>query len=196
MPGDDAIQNLEYIYQRVGSKVTGILRKGAQRVKQHLAYMVGAKLVKRSGALLRSVQGAPVVITEIDGVINAEISAIGSLANARGQTVKQYLKTQLGTGSKTIVPTSKDFLAIPIMGGPAFRGNVPVFTPKSMPGIMMRFGQVLYAGKANKKQDLIPAFVLKQSVTVPARVNPQDAVDEAKPEILWDLRGMIQEVMR
>jgi hypothetical protein len=190
--GQDPERVLDYYGQRVEMKVIAGLRKGVAAVKRHVVAMTQTRLTKRSGALLKDVQAANVSVTGSGNLLNGELAVGGYSTNKRGQKVASYLKTHFGKGSKTITSKGK-MLAIPIQGGPAWKGAAPTATPKDMPGIMVRIGQVLYAGKS-RSRDLYPAFVLRPYVIIPRRINPQDVVDEAQMEILESLRGMVGSV--
>jgi hypothetical protein len=187
--GQDPAKALDALGQRIEMKVMDSLKKGVQAVKRHIVAMTQTRLTKRSGALLGDVQAAQVLVGGGGTLLNGELSVSGLRTNKRGQNVSRYLGTHFGKGSKTI-SAKGGMLAIPIQGGPAWRGAAPTATPKDMPGIMVRIGQVLYAGKG-RSRDLVPAFVLRPSVTIPRRIDPQDAVDEAQMEILEGFRGLV-----
>lgn len=190
--GQDPEKALGALGQRIELKVMDALKKGVQAVKRHIVAMTQTRLTKRSGALLGDVQAAQVLVGGGGTLLNGELNVSGLRANKRGQKVAQYLGTHFGKGSITI-SAKGGMLAIPIQGGPAWRGAAPTATPKDMPGIMVRIGQVLYAGKG-RSRDLVPAFVLRPSVTIPRRIDPQDAVDEAQMEILEGFRGLVGSV--
>ena len=185
--------------QRIELKVLRGLKRGVEAVKRHLVAMTETRLVRRSGALLRDVKAAKVIINGKGSQFSGELHVIGLSANTRGQKVRQYLNTHFGKGKKTITSKGK-LLAIPIKGGPAAPfgrsfGTNAISSPKDMKGIMVRIGQVLYAG-SGKSRDLYPAFVLRPYVVIPRRIDPQDAVDEAQMEILENFRGLVGSVNR
>jgi hypothetical protein len=191
--GQDPVQALQLLHQRVEMKVMTALKQGVQAVKRHLVVMTETRLTKRSGALLSDVKGAQVLVGGGGTLLTGELSVSGLRTNRRGQRTAQYIGTHFGTGAKTIHAKNGQMLAIPIQGGPAWKSTAPTATPKDMPGIMVRIGQVLFAGKG-RSRNLEPAFVLRPSVTIPRRINPQDAVEEAQMEILEGFRGMVGSV--
>jgi hypothetical protein len=191
--GADPVEVLQRIGRRLEMKAIEGVRKGTLAVKRHLVAMMQTRLTKRSGALFKDVQAANVDVVSTGAVVHGTIRISGMSQNKRGQYVSQYLHTHFGKGAQTIRAKNGMMLAIPIQGGPAWRGAAPTATPKDMPGIMVRVGQVLFAGKG-RSRDLVPAFVLRPSVTIQRRINPQDAVDEAQMEILENFRGMVGSV--
>lgn len=190
--GADPIKNLAYIGQRIEMKVITALRKSVLSVRRHLVAMTETRLVRRSGALIKEVRTANASVHNRGSRFEGELKISGYSKNKRGQSVRQYIGTHFGKGVKRI-SAKNGMLAIPIKGGPAWRGAAPTAAPKDMKGIMVRIGQVLYAGKG-RSRDLVPTFVLRPSVTIPRRVNPQDAVDEAQMEILSHFQGLVGSV--
>ena len=194
----EVLSKLSYVYQKVELRVAKALKQGVQAVKRHLIAMTSTRLARRSGALQKSVSGALVgVRSGGPGRLDGTLTVIGIARNRRGTPVSRYLGTHFGKGKKTI-NAKTGMLAIPIKGGPAnaFTGRFSTLataSPKDMPGIMVRIGQVLYAGQG-KSRDLYPAFVLKPRVVIPRRVDPQDAVNEAQMEILENFRGLVESV--
>ena len=188
----DPLRILPQVLRSIELKVISGVRKSVASVKRHLVAMTVTRLVRRSGALHKEVRGADINVVSTGTRINGRLTISGMSANKRGQRVSQYLETHFGKGVKRISAKS-GMLAIPIQGGPAWRGAAPTAAPKDMKGIMVRIGQVLYAGKG-RSRDLVPTFVLRPSVTIPRRVNPQDAVDEAQMEILSHFQGLVGSV--
>lgn len=185
----DPLRILPQVLRRIELKVIDGVRKSVNSVKRHLVAMTVTRLTRRSGALHKDVRAADVNVVSTGMMINGRLSVSGMSSNKRGQRVSQYLGTHFGKGVKRI-SAKGGMLAIPIKGGPAWVGAAPTAAPKDMKGIMVRIGQVLYAGKG-KSRDLAPAFILKPSVIIPRRVNPQDAVDEAQMEILSHFQGLV-----
>jgi hypothetical protein len=187
--GKDPVQTLEYIGGMLETKVAYALKKGVAAVKRHLVIMTSSRLTKRSGALIGDVQAAEPRVGGGGTLFTGELHISGMRVNKRGQKTAQYIGTHFGKGSKTITSKGR-MLAIPIKGGPAWKGAAPTAAPKDMPGIMVRIGQVLFAGRG-RSRDLSATFVLRPYVVIPRRVDPQDAVDEAQMEILEGFRGMV-----
>jgi len=193
----DPVQSMSYIISRIEQRVSEALKSSVNEVKRHLVAMAQTRLTKRSGALQRDVSASQVMVTRGQGdIIEGTLTVSGGSKNKRGYSVREYLGTHFGKGVTIISAKGGGMLAIPIKGGPAWKASAPTAAPKDMKGIMVRIGQVLYAGSSFKSRSLDPGFVLKPSVTISKRVNPQDAVDEAQPAILSKFIGLIQEVSK
>lgn len=180
---------LDAVGQKLDAAVSKALTAGLKATQRHLIAMVSARLTKRSGALLQTIQDMKPVVHNEGGTIQGDLEVTTTGKNARGESVSSYMWTQLGKGSTKITGKNKAYLAVPIQGGPAFPGNVPLNTPSTFWGMLVRIKQVLYADIGGGGRQMPPTFALVHNVTVPARVRPQDAVDEAQPEILKGFGG-------
>ena len=175
--------------QKMDAAVSKALTRGLNASKRHLIAMVSTRLTRRSGALSQAVQGMVPVIHNEGNTIQGDLELTTAGKNARGQSVTSYIWTQLGKGVTRITGKARSYLAIPIQGGPAYPGNVPLNTPATFWGLLVRIKQVLYADIGGGGRNMPPTFALIHNVTVPTRVSPQDAVDEAQAEILAGFGG-------
>jgi hypothetical protein len=98
--------------------------------------------------------------------------------------------------SYTIKPTNKQFLTVPLpaalTAAGVARGHMegPPWTFLGMP-TFIRKGVIF--GKTGKDQ-IVPLFVLKASVTVPRRIDiQQDILDPMRPEFVADCRALVGE---
>ena len=188
----DPIQTLDKLVSQLAFKVKGVVEKHskslwAHTVTRHLAGGTSAdRLARRSGTLARSTR--PLTVSMEGSKI---MGGIGFSA--------PYAEVHIGpAGSKvTIRPKNKQFLAIPLpaaktaagvaRGGPRDGIWGPTFISK---GII--FG---YSGgtKGTQSKKPIPLFVLKRSVVVPRRVDPdKHLLDWVKPEFVQDLAKVVE----
>lgn len=168
---------LEEFSLRADENVRQAVIKTLNQVKRIIVGMTRAKLTKRSGALLSSIENAGAQIEQgPSGMVVGKISTMGTAQDARGNPVHKYIGVHFGYEGKAtrIFPTHKMYLAVPITGGPAYSGNVPIYTPAMLGNDIHRQGQILIT---NSGQAI---FALVRSVVVKARVDPQKAANQAR----------------
>ena len=150
--------------------------------------MIGLKnagvLNSRSGELKRSITAQPATV---DGDVVRGYIGIGT----------KYGKVQFGKSGQTyhMMPKSAQWLTIPLPGALASNGTArgsagdkaifgQTFFAKSKAGNLILFGKLNYvrgkkAGQA--KGDILPLFVLKKSVDVPATITTESLRDWTQP---------------
>ncbi len=128
----------------------------------------------------------------------------GNILEAALVAPPAWARTHIGVGSTTIAAKSGGFLAIPTDFVRQVRGH-PV-GPKQYSGMVV-FGGIIWGkagwggagsggglrqrrtgGEKFKKQDLIPLFILKKSVIIQKRINPQSLINFMKPIFLAGLK--------
>ncbi|MBM4286900.1 MAG: hypothetical protein FJ135_01910 [Deltaproteobacteria bacterium] len=183
----DPVKALDQLIQGLVPKVTKVVEKHSlllweHTVSRHLAGGTAAdRLARRSGTLARSTRPLKV---RVEGS-----KVVGGLAFGA-----EYAKVHIGPSGSTftIRPRNKQFLAIPLpaartaagvpRGGPLDQIWGPTFISK---GVIYGFSGGT-RGSQNDKP--IPLFVLKRSVVVPRRVDPEvHLLDWVKPQFLADL---------
>ena len=147
-------------------------------------------VAKRTGALGRSVV---TVTPQVSGDRIAGGISVGEV----------YGPIHIGPRgtSQEIRPTKAQFLAIPLdaakTGAGVARGKPrdalwgPTFIAKSKAGNLIIFG---YSGgtKASKSDTSIPLFVLKKSVVIPRRIDPdEDLLAKVKAGFITDLQKIM-----
>jgi hypothetical protein len=173
-----AIATIEKYRVEAEEGVRQAVIKTLTKVRSILTRMTKENLVKRSGALLTAIEGASTQIAQGSGnLVTGQISIGGYQTDARGNPVSKYLPVLFGHKGKstTIRPTHKMYLAVPGEGGPAYAGNVPIFTPAMLQGDIYRKGQALFTTVGDQF-----IFALVRSVKVKARVFPSEAAKEGK----------------
>jgi hypothetical protein len=149
-----------------------------------------SSVARRTGTLARSLKSIRSSVS--DNKVSGGIQ-VGSGIPYAGIHIKS------GLGSTTIQSKGK-LLAIPV--GPALTkgGNVRKPGPRAYPGlfpITSKSGNKLLVMKGttgkgkNKTGTLIPYFILKNSVTIPARVDPQEVLNSRVGNIIEGLKRAI-----
>lgn len=188
----DPIQTLDKLVGQLAAKVKVVVEKHtkslwAHTVSWHLAGGTSTdRLARRSGTLARSTR--PLTVSMEGSKI---IGGIGFSA--------KYAEVHIGPAGSTftIRPKNRQFLAIPLpaaktaarvaRGGPLSGIWGPTFISK---GVI--FG---YSGgtKASQSKKPIPLFVLKRSVVVPRRIDPDKHLLEwVKPQFVADLAEVME----
>ena len=145
-------------------------------------------LMRRSGHLSNSIRVEPAVMqgTEAVGGLSFGKKYAGVLIGKRGKVI-------------TIVPTNKQFLAIPLPGALDAHG-----VPKGIPEdksvfpytfihkgtIFGHLGYVKGARKGEIKSDLLPLFLLRRSVDVKVRIASEDLLDFTKKNVEAELQKL------
>lgn len=133
----------------------GVKLAAARAASDHLS---GQDLKRRTGALARAVDGW--LAGDLEGVVGVR----------ENSAVEKY-KYLLGSESKTIVPKSAKFLAIPMADGLTPSGVARYASPRDVPDGFFFTGKSggLFFGKhrgKTKKSKLLVLFTFKKSVTV------------------------------
>ena len=187
---DDAIQKIDQIIAQLEGRMLKV-------VNRHSAKLVSVTLSEHlsgptsSSSVSRRTKGLAGSVRPLAGSVSGNTVSGGM---AIGQ---KYAGVHIGPRgtSVTITPKSKRFLAIPLQaaktaGGVARGGPLsgiwgPTFIAK---GII--FG---YSGgtKGSTRKSPIPLFVLKRSVVVPRRVDPnKDLLAKVRPQFIADLKAV------
>lgn len=140
------------------------------------------RLAVRTGHLRRSMRVVEPVIKDdkVVSSINFGAKYAGVHIGPRGQVT-------------TIRPKRAKMLAIPLPAAKTQAG-VPRGGPRDFPGtfvIRSKAGNLLVVQKGARNR-LLPLFVLKPSVRIPARVHPEDIFGVFKDRILRDLKASIE----
>lgn len=181
------MQEIRRIFSAEAAEMAGYIKS---------EYMTGgttaSKLKVRTGKLRASVRSLKnrVVGTTISGGVG-----IGTV----------YGRVHIGpSGQETVIkPKQKKYLTIPLPAaltkagvtkGSAMSGVWgETFVAKTKKGNLIIFGQYLFqkgkkAGQAAGK--LVPLFLLRKEVTVPARIHPEDIIEWEKPKMVQALLKM------
>ncbi len=183
----DPIKTLDKMASELASKVVKVVKEHTKRLWSHtvIRHLAGGtsgdRLARRSGTLARSTR--PLTVTMQGSKI---LGGIGFGA--------KYTGVHIGPAgsSVTIRPKNKKFLAIPLpaaktaagvpRGGPLDGIWGPTFISK---GVIFGFSG---GTKSSQSKKPIPLFVLKRSVVVPRRVDPdKHLLDWVKPKFVQEL---------
>jgi len=177
---------IEQFRLKASENVRQAVLKTLIQIRQIIVRLTKRNLVKRSGALLSAVEGASTQVEqESSGSVTGKITVGGWQVDARGNPVSRYLPVLFGSPGKTttISPAQKMYLAVPIKNGPAYAGNVPIYTPAMLQGDIYRKGQALFTIAGNQA-----IFALVRSVRVRARVNPKEATEQMRETFVKNIR--------
>lgn len=174
-PANEVSRTVLDILQRTGQRFV------AQMQREHLSGPTGpTSLSVRTGALRRSL--TQTVTAQGDGA--ALDVSVGSFTAAYAR-IHEY--------GGIIRPIRSKYLAIPI-GKALTRAGVARFSPRNFPGelhfIRSRKGNKLlvqFIGKG-KRRRMEPMFVLKESVTIPARMNFRRTFQQNASRCLEEVR--------
>lgn len=188
----DPIKTLDQIIKGLAPKVRKVVQDHSNRLWNHTLsrHLAGGtasdRLARRTGTLARSTKPLPVTMqgSKVTG-------GIGFSA--------KYAEVHIGPAgsSMTIRPKNKKFLAIPLpaaktaagvpRGGPLDGIWGPTFISK---GVIFGFSG---GTKASQSAKPIPLFVLKRSVVVPRRVDPDaHLLNWVKPQFIADLSKVVE----
>jgi hypothetical protein len=159
------------------------------------------KLAVRSGLLRNSVRAIP-------AKISSNASIVGGINFG---TI--YARVHVGPrGQKTVIkPKGHPYLTIPLdaakspsgvaKGSPRLGPWADTFIARSKKGNLIIFGRLasyrsVKVGGTKVKgltvrqvsKDVVPLFVLKESVTIPARIHPRTILDWMMPRVLADFK--------
>jgi len=187
----DPVKSLDQIIKGLTPKVRQVVQEHSKRlwahtVSRHLAGGTGPdRLARRTGTLARGTKPLPVTLEggKVTGGIGFSASYAGVHIGPAGSKV-------------TIRPKNKKFLAIPLAaaktaagvarGGPLDGIWGPTFIAK---GVIFGFKK----GTKKEHKNPIPLFVLKRSVVVPRRVDPdQHLLNWVKPPFVKDLADVVK----
>ncbi len=188
MAEKDPCQTLDKLVQALDKRVGDILWDTLTQGRDYLRALEPLK--KRT-------KGMPYV--------RRPIQLQGNLIEAGLYAPPKWAEAHIGVGSTTIVPKKPGgMLAIPTDFVKQFRGHP--MGPKQYGGTVVFAGiiwgkagwggartgggirQRRAAGEKIGKQTLIPLFILKGSVVIQKRLNPQAIIDYLKPIFLADLK--------
>lgn len=183
----DPVQTLEKLEQLVSKRVGDILWDNLTRLRDY---------VRTQDLLHKRTRGMPYV--------RKPIRLQGDLIEAGLYAPPAWAEAHIGVGQTTITAKGGGFLAIPTDFVKQFRGH-PV-GPQQYGGLKI-FGGIMWGvagwggagtggglrqrragGEKFKKQDLIPLFILKKSVTYRKRINPQALINYIRPYFMADLK--------
>lgn len=175
------------------------VRKQSRELRDYIAvrHLAGGtsadRLAVRSGALRGGTSPLPV---QQEG--NRIFAGVGF--------TEKYARVHVGpAGQKTVIkPTNAKMLAIPLAAAKTAAGVARVKSPRDIPDLHLiksKAGNLLLAktigkgkGKGKGKgRQIIPFYVLKNMVEVPARVHPASILAEKKAEIV---QGFISAIER
>lgn len=171
---------------------------------EHMSGPTGATSVSvRSGTLRASV--TPIKATIEGGSIQAGVSIGGDVAKGGGTPAGRYARVHVGGYRSTVITArNKKFLTIPLPAAKTKAGvsKAPAtseavwgktFVAKSKKGNLIIFGREKYV-KGKKmgefKTPIVPLFLLKKAVSVPARIHPGEIVDAFSLKLLGDLSAI------
>lgn len=154
----------------------------ARMQREHLSGPTGPdSLSVRTGALRRSLFST---VARHGANAVSLLCSIGS--NAPYARVHEY--------GATIVPRSAKYLAIPLAAAKTAAGVSRWSSPRDFPGeltfIKSKLGNKLlvkFVGKKKNKR-MIPMFVLKDSVTIPPRLNFENTFNQEADRITQEIR--------
>lgn len=162
------------------------------RVQRMTGGTSSTRLAVRSGRLRASVVPTPILQdpNSVSGGIN-----VGAV----------YSRVHIGRrGQKTVIrPKKGKYLAIPIgealtkagvaKGGPTSNRWGKTFVQKSKKGNLIIFGQKRIMKEKREgelRSAVLPLFLLLKQVTIPARIDPQEAMDFIKPKLIQDFETL------
>jgi hypothetical protein len=168
---------------------------------EHMSGPTSAKSVSvRTGALRASV--IP-IRTEIKGdSIQAGVSIGGDISKGGGTPAGRYAGVHVGGYRSTVITAkNKKFLTIPLPAAKtrAGVGKAPAasdafwgetFVAKSKQGNLIIFGREKFVGGKKKgefKTPIVPLFLLKKTVSVPARIHPDEILAAFGAKLTKDL---------
>jgi hypothetical protein len=202
MAEKDAIESLDKIIEKLIPKAIQAVTRTAKKVeakllRQHMSGHSDSSLGKRTGAAARSLKADPatakgtVVTSKITGGVNyLRIHFTGGIIKAKKKFLTiptDFAKTNAGVAKGRMVKEGNTwtFLGMPtfIAKGVIF-GKVGGSNARSE-GIRQRRA----AGEKVGKGQIIPLFILKNSVVIKRRIDPKvDIVDWAKPVLTQELK--------
>jgi hypothetical protein len=202
MAEKDAIESLDKIIEKLISKAIQAVTRTAKKVeakllRQHMSGHSDSSLGKRTGAAARSLKADPatakgtVVTSKITGGVNyLRIHFTGGIIKAKKKFLTiptDFAKTNAGVAKGRMVKEGNTwtFLGMPtfIAKGVIF-GKVGGSNARSE-GIRQRRA----AGEKVGKGQIIPLFILKNSVVIKRRIDPKtDIVDWARPVLTQELK--------
>lgn len=202
MAEKDAIESLDKIIEKLIPKAIQAVTRTAKKVeakllRQHMSGHSDSSLGKRTGAAARSLKADPatakgtVVTSKITGGVNyLRIHFTGGIIKAKKKFLTiptDFAKTNAGVAKGRMVKEGNTwtFLGMPtfIAKGVIF-GKVGGSNARSE-GIRQRRA----AGEKVGKGQIIPLFILKNSVVIKRRIDPKvDIVDWARPVLTQELK--------
>jgi hypothetical protein len=171
--------------------VEGVVTRGSRLLMGHIMQhhltggTTGTRLAVRTGQMRRETREKP---TRRQGTIITGGVEFGS----------KYAGVHVGPrGQKTIIrPKRAQFLTIPLPAAKtaagAGRGRARDFPDTFI--IKSKRGNALIVRRAGGK-GIIPLFVLKKQVTIPARVHPEDIRKAIAPKIKKDLEDSLEKAL-
>jgi len=171
---------------------------------EHMSGQTGSTSISvRSGALRASV--LPIKSEVKDESVQAGVSIGGDIARGGGTPAGRYARVHVGGNRSTVITAkNKKFLTIPLPAAktkagltkaPAPSDSVwgQTFVAKSKKGNLIIFGREKFVkGKraGEFKTKIVPLFLLKESVSIPARVHPEEIVAAFSLKVMGDLQGI------
>jgi hypothetical protein len=202
MAEKDAIQNIDKMIQTIIPKVIQAVSRTAKKVeekllRQHMAGASDHSLAKRTGTAARSLKAEPA--TAQGTIVTSKItSGVGYLRiHFTGGTIKatkkfltiptDFAKTNAGVAKGRMIKEGNTWT---FLGMPTFIAKGIIFG--KVGGALRRsegIRQRRTAGEKMAQGTIIPLFILKNSVVIKRRIDPQvDIVQWAKPVLTEELK--------
>lgn len=188
-------EKIRLFFDKLTPRMQGALTKEVKKQSRALrAYIVvrhltggtsADRLANRSGHLIRTTKPLPVQQESNRIFAGVEFST-------------KYARVHIGTEGQRIVikPVSAKMLAIPLNAAKTAAGVARYKSPRDVPGLHLiksKAGNLLLVKTIGKgKGKIIPMFVLKSMVTVPARVHPESILMAKKIEIVQGFQDAIE----
>jgi len=163
----------------------------------------GAKSVSvRTGALRASV--IPIKTEIKEDSIQAGVSIGGNVLAGGGTPAGRYAGVHVGGYRSTVITAkNKKFLTIPLpaakTGAGVTKGSAmsgafgETFIAKSKKGNLIIFGKLAYIKgkkKGETRGNIVPLFLLKRTVSVPARIHPNEILEAFGVKLKGDLLAL------
>jgi len=202
MADKDAVESLDKIINALIPKAIRAVTRTAKKVeakllRQHMAGASDHSLAKRTGAAAKSLKAEPataqgtVVTSKITGGVNyLRIHFTGGTIKAKKRFLTiptDFAKTNAGVAKGRMVNAGGQWT---FLGMPTFIAKGIIFGKVGGPNARSEgVRQRRAAGEKMAKGTIIPLFILKNSVVIKRRIDPQvDIVQWAKPVLTEELK--------
>jgi hypothetical protein len=202
MAEKDAIESLDKIIEKLIPKAIQAVTRTAKKVeakllRQHMSGHSDSSLGKRTGAAARSLKADPatakgtVVTSKITGGVNyLRIHFTGDIIKAKKKFLTiptDFAKTNAGVAKGRMVKEGNTWT---FLGMPTFIAKGVIFGKVGGPNARSEgIRQRRAAGEKISKGQIIPLFILKNSVVIKRRIDPKtDIVDWARPVLTQEIK--------
>jgi len=202
MAEKDAIESLDKIIEKLIPKAIQAVTRTAKKVeakllRQHMSGHSDSSLGKRTGAAARSLKADPatakgtVVTSKITGGVNyLRIHFTGGIIKAKKKFLTiptDFAKTNAGVAKGRMVKEGNTWT---FLGMPTFIAKGVIFGKVGGPNARSEgIRQRRATGEKVGKGQIIPLFILKNSVVIKRRIDPKtDIVDWATPVLTQEIK--------